>query len=78
LNTKRAQLVRIKSQLTQAKDDNKKFQSKDLLKKLNKIDDPIVKALDDAIEKIEAEMLELIKSNTAFMTIIRLLNQCQV
>jgi transposase len=45
LNTKRAQLVRIKSQLTQAKDDNKKFQNKDLLKKLNKIDDPIVKAL---------------------------------
>lgn len=66
LNTKRAQLVRIKSQMTQANDDNKKFQSKDLLKKLNKIDDPIVKALDDAIEKIEAEMLELIKSNTAF------------
>lgn len=66
LNTKRAQLVRIKSQMIQANDDNKKFQSKDLLKKLNKIDDPIVKALDDAIEKIEAEMLELIKSNTAF------------
>ncbi len=66
LNTKRAQLVRLKSQMTQANDDNKKFQSKDLLKKLNKIDDPIVKALDDAIEKIEAEMLELIKSNTAF------------
>jgi transposase len=65
LYTKRSQLVRLKSQLTQAKDDNKKFQNKDLLKKLNKIDDPIVKALDDAIDKIEAEMLELIKSNTA-------------
>lgn len=66
LNTKRAQLVRIKSQLTQANDDNKKFQGRDLLKKLNKIDDPIVKALNDAIEKIEAEMLELVKSNAAF------------
>ena len=66
LNTKRAQLVRIKAQLIQTKDDNTKFQSKDLLKKITKIDNPIVKALDDAIEKIEADILELIKSNTAY------------
>ena len=64
LNTKRAQLVRIKAQLIQTKDDNTKFQSKDLLKKITKIDNPIVKALDDAIEKIEADILALIKSNT--------------
>lgn len=63
LNTKRTQIVRIKAQLTQAKDDNKKFQSKELQKKLEKINKPIVNDLDEAIKKIEAEMLELIKSN---------------
>lgn len=61
LNTLRAQMVRIKAQLTQAKDDNKKFQSKDLQKKSEKIKKPIVTELDQAIEKVEAQMLELIK-----------------
>ena len=61
LNTKRSQLVRIKAQLTQAKDDNTKFLNKVLQKKLENINKPIVKELDDAIEKIEAQMLELIK-----------------
>lgn len=63
LHTKRTQLVRIKAQLTQARDDNKKFLNKELLKKLEKINKPIVTELDQAIEKIEAQMLELIKSD---------------
>ncbi|MBK9736789.1 MAG: transposase [Saprospiraceae bacterium] len=63
LNTKRSQLVRIKAQLTQARDDNKKFQGKELQKKLEKINKQIVNELDEAIEKIEADMLELIKSD---------------
>lgn len=63
LNTLRAQMVRIKAQLTQAEDDNKKFQSKELLKKSEKIKKPVVNELDEAIEKIEAQMLELIKSD---------------
>jgi transposase len=63
LNTKRSQLVRIKAQLTQAKDDNKKFQCRELLQKLNNINKPIIKELDKAIDDIEAEMLELIKSD---------------
>lgn len=63
LNTKRSQIVRIKTQLTQAKDDNKKFLSKVLQKKLENINKPIAKELDDAIEKIEAQILELIKSD---------------
>ena len=54
---------RIKAQLTQAEDDNKKFQSKELLKKSEKIKKPVVNELDEAIEKIEAQMLELIKSD---------------
>lgn len=65
LNTKRNQLVRIKAQLTQANDDNKKFQSKELQNKLKKINTPIVNELKEAIEKIEAEMLELIKSDNS-------------
>ena len=63
LNTLRSQLVRIKAQLTQAKDDNKKFQSKSLQKKLENINKPIVNELDKSIEKIEFQMLELIKSD---------------
>lgn len=63
LNTKRSQLVRIKAQLTQAKDDNKKFQAKELQKKLEQINKPVAAELDKAIEKIEAQMLELIKSD---------------
>ncbi len=63
LNTLRAQMVRIKAQLTQAKDDNKKFQSKELQKKSEKIKKPVVNELDQAIEKIEAQILELIKSD---------------
>jgi transposase len=63
LNTKRTQLVRIKVKLTQSKDDNKKFLGKELQKKLEKINKTIVHELDEAIDKIEADMLELIKSN---------------
>ena len=63
LNTLRTQMVRIKAQLTQANDDNKKFQSKELQKKSDKLKKPIVTELDQAIEKIEAQMLELIKSD---------------
>ena len=63
LNTLRAQMVRIKAQLTQAKDDNKKFQSKGLQKKSEKIKKPVVNELDQAIEQIETQMLELIKSD---------------
>jgi transposase len=62
LNTKRSQLVKMKAQLTQAKDDNKKFQSKSILKKLDSIDSPLVKSLNESIEKIEEAMMELIKS----------------
>lgn len=63
LNTLRTQMVRIKAQLTQANDDIKKFQSKELQKKSNKLKKPIMNELDEAIEKIEAQMLELIKSD---------------
>lgn len=63
LNTLRTQMVRIKAQLTQANDDNKKFQSKELQKKSAKLKKPVVNELDQAIEKIEAQMLELIKSD---------------
>lgn len=65
LNTLRAQMVRIKAQLTQAKGDNKKFQSKQLQKKSEKIKEPVVNKLNEAIEKIEAQMLELIKSDVS-------------
>ncbi|MBL0026906.1 MAG: IS110 family transposase [Chitinophagaceae bacterium] len=63
LNTLRTQMVRIKAQLTQANDDIKKFQSKELQKKSDKLKKPVVNELDQAIEKIEAQMLELIKSD---------------
>lgn len=63
LNTLRTQMVRIKAQLTQANDDIKKFQSKELQKKSDKLKKPIMNELDEAIEKIEAQMLELIKSD---------------
>ena len=63
LRTKRSQLVAVRSQLTQAKDDNNKFMDKDLFKKITKINDPIVKELDEAIDKIETEILNLIKSD---------------
>jgi transposase len=63
LNTLRAQMVRIKAQLTQADDDMKKFQSKELQKKSEKIKMPIVNELDQAIEKIEGQMLELIQND---------------
>lgn len=63
LNTKRSQLVKIKAQLTQAKDDNKKFLGKETQKQLEQINKPVVTELDQAIEKIEAQMLELIKSD---------------
>ena len=63
LNTLRTQMVRIKTQLTQANDDIKKFQSKELQKKSDKLKKPVVNELDQAIEKIEAQMLELIKSD---------------
>lgn len=65
LNTKRAQLVRIKAQLTQANDDNKKFMGKETQKTLEQINKPVVTELDQAIEKIEAQMLELIKSDAS-------------
>ncbi|MBK8624568.1 MAG: IS110 family transposase [Saprospiraceae bacterium] len=65
LNTKRAQLVRIKAQLTQANDDNKKFIGKETQKTLEQINKPVVTELDKAIEKIEAQMLELIKSDAS-------------
>lgn len=63
LRTKRSQLVAVRSQLTQANDDNKKFMDKELFKMITKINDPIVKELDEAIEKIETEILNLIKSD---------------
>jgi transposase len=63
LNTLRTQMVRIKAQLTQANDDIKKFQSKELLKKSDKLKKPVVNELDQAIKKIEAQILELIKSD---------------
>jgi transposase len=63
LNTLRTQMVRIKAQLTQANDDIKKFQSKELQKKSDKLKKPVVNELDQAIEIIEAQMLELIKSD---------------
>jgi transposase len=63
LNTLRTQMVRIKAQLTQANDDNKKFQSKELQKKSANLKKRVVNELDQAIEKIEAQMLELIKSD---------------
>jgi len=66
LNTKRSQMIKVKVKLTQAKDDNKKFLGKDLVKKLDSFDDPVVKVVDDIIDKIDAEMLVLIKSNAAF------------
>jgi transposase len=62
LNTKRSQLVRIKAQLTQAKDDNKKFQSKNILNKLESFNSPVVKSLNESIDKIEEDMMKLIKS----------------
>ncbi len=37
--------------------------NKDVLKKITKINDPIVKELNVAIDKIETEILDLIKSN---------------
>jgi transposase len=63
LRTKRSQLVGVRTQLTQANDDNKKFMDKELLKKISKINEPIVKELNDAIDKIETEILDLIKNN---------------
>jgi transposase len=63
LNTLRVQMVRVKTQLTQASADNKKFQTKDIQRKSEKIKKPVVNELDEAIEKIEALMLELIKSD---------------
>jgi transposase len=63
LNTLRTQMVRIKAQLTQANDDNKKFQSKELQKKSANLKKRVVNELDQAIEKIEAQMLEIIKSD---------------
>ncbi len=63
LRTKRSQLVAVRSQLTQANDDNKKFMDKELLKKLSKINEPIVKELNGAIDKIETEILDLIKNH---------------
>lgn len=62
LNTKRSQLVRIKAQLTQAKDDNKKFQPKNILNKLESFNSPVVKSLNESIDKIEEDMMNLIKS----------------
>ncbi|MBK8700413.1 MAG: transposase [Saprospiraceae bacterium] len=44
LNTKRSQLVKLKSQLTQANGDNKNFKAK-IFEKLSKIDEAVVKAL---------------------------------
>lgn len=63
LNTLRTQMVRIKAQLTQANDDIKKFQCKELQKKSDKLKKPVLNEIDQAIEKIEAQMLELIKSD---------------
>jgi len=63
LNTKRAQLGRIKAHLTLANDYNKKIQNKGNLKKLYNIDKPIIKELDAAIDNIDAEMLALVKSS---------------
>ena len=63
MNTKRAQLGRIKAHLTLANDYNKKIQNKGNLKKLYNIDKPIIKELDAAIDNIDAEMLALVKSS---------------
>ena len=63
LRTKRSQLVAMRAQLTQANDDNKKFMNKDVLKKITRINDPIVKELNVAIDKIETEIFDVVKSN---------------
>lgn len=63
LNTLRAQMVRIKAQLSQTTDDIKKFQSKDFHKKTEEIKGPVQNEINETIEKIETQMLELIKSD---------------
>jgi transposase len=63
LTTMRAQMVRIKAQLTQGNDDTRKFLGKEFQKMAENIQKPVVNELDESIDKIEARMLELIKSD---------------
>ena len=63
LNTLRSQMVRIKAQLTQAKDDSKKFLGKEIQTRSENIKKPVIDKVNQSIEKIEDQMLELIKSD---------------
>ena len=63
LNTQRSQFVKMLTQLTQAEKDNKKFLGKDMSKLLASNMKPVLNEVNNSIEKIESEMLELIKDN---------------
>jgi transposase len=65
LNTKRAQLVKIRAKLTQTNKDNRKFLGKATSKTLLAFDGGVLRELNCAIEKIESDILDLIKSNEA-------------
>ncbi|MBK6365244.1 MAG: transposase [Saprospiraceae bacterium] len=61
LNTKRAQLVKIMSQLIQSDEDTKKFLGEESYRNMRFYINPVIKELSASIKMIEEEMLSIIK-----------------
>jgi transposase len=63
LESQRSQYVHLKKQLTQAKDDQKKFMPKSTFEVIQMIQDPVLDSFDEAINKIEKKMKDIIEIN---------------
>ncbi|MBK8701037.1 MAG: transposase [Saprospiraceae bacterium] len=74
LETLRSRYVKIKKQITQSDDDNNKFMEATINEKIKEINNPVIDEIENAINKIETQMLGIIKKNEALKKNYEILN----
>ncbi|MBK8501372.1 MAG: transposase [Saprospiraceae bacterium] len=68
LRTHRSQLIKVRKQLTQGAQDNKKFLGSDVFKVIDKSNSKIEKILNEQIDAVDEKILETIKADLKLKT----------